>query len=92
MRLQQHGPPEPTVSGCHVALWFRQQPGMVIVADSRGNVVATYTVSQSNDRPGWEMFAQTAWCLYPGSEWEEDPPGLWSVAVFNHGLMRKGGD
>jgi hypothetical protein len=23
-----------------------------------------------------------ALCAYPGSEWEEEPPGRWEVAVF----------
>jgi hypothetical protein len=92
MRLQQHRSPEPTVSGCHVALWSRQRPDMVVIADPDGNVVDSYAVPQSNDRPGWGMLAQMAWYLYPGSEWEEEPSGQWSVAVFSLELIRKGGN
>jgi hypothetical protein len=90
MRLQQHRSPEPTVSGCHVALWSYQRPDIVAIADPGGNVVDSYPVPQSNGRPSWKMLAQTAWCLYPGSEWEEEPPGQWSAAVFSQGVTRKG--
>jgi hypothetical protein len=89
MRLQQHKPPEPTVSGCHVALWSDQRPDVVFIADPGGNAVDSYPVPSASNRPGWEMLVQTAWCLYPGSEWEEEPPGRWSAAVFNHGLERR---
>jgi hypothetical protein len=64
---------------------------MVTITNPAGNVVDSYTVLQASDRPDWELLAQTAWCLYPGSEWEEEPPGQWSVAVFSFGVTPKAG-
>jgi len=74
------------------ARWSCHHKSSLVVADTNGAVLATFEVSPNGDRPGPQMLWDTGWCGYPGSEWEEEPPGEWSLAVFNHGLMRKGSD
>jgi hypothetical protein len=77
----------------HVARWTRDSSGTLVVADAAGNVVASCSVPQGADRPDWRMLLSAGWCAYPGSEWEEDPPGRWEVAVFQdsrQGEIREG--
>jgi hypothetical protein len=79
------------MSGIHVARWSCQRPAAIVIADPAGRVVGTYSVERNGDCPGPQMLWDTPWCAYPGSEWEEEPPGEWSVAVFNEGLIGGGG-
>jgi hypothetical protein len=74
---------EEAVSGECVALWSYRDRSRVVVADVAGNVVGSYPVPCESDRPGPEMLWDTVWCEYPGSEWEEEPEGQWSVPVFS---------
>lgn len=75
------------------ALWSRHEPGTVVVADPRGEVVALLQVKGAYARPSPLMLAGTDWACYPGSSWvEEDSPGdglgEWSVAVFRDARRR----
>lgn len=72
-----------------VARWSRQDRERLVIVDTAGNVVATCPVSQDSERPSWEMLVSAGWSAYPGSEWEEDAPGQWEVAVFKD--SRSGG-
>jgi hypothetical protein len=66
----------------YLARWSHQERERLVIVDVAGNVVSSCSVAQSCDRPGWEMLVSAGWCAYPGSEWEEEPPGRWEVAVF----------
>jgi hypothetical protein len=67
----------------HVAQWSRRRPKILLIADTSGHVVSSCPVSQDCAQPSPELLRHTGWVIYPGSEWEEEPPGEWSVAVFN---------
>jgi hypothetical protein len=75
---------------CCFAVWSRQQSGRFVIADTAGTVMATYPVPQTADRPIPGMLLGSGWCAFPGAEWEEEPPGRWSVAVFRHPAMQAG--
>jgi hypothetical protein len=63
--------------------------GQLVVADQSGTVVGSYPVQPEGDRPGPQLLRHTGWSTYPDAEWQEEPPGEWSVAVFNHPLPRR---
>jgi len=72
------------------AVWSRQQSGRLVIADTAGTVMATYPVARAGDRPGPGMLLGSGWYAFPGAEWEEEPPGRWSVAVFRHPITQAG--
>lgn len=78
------GPTNNRVAGGHVALWSRRRSGTISIVDATGHVVASYLVPQAADRPGAEMLWGTGWSDCPGSEWREEFPGQWLIAVFRH--------
>jgi hypothetical protein len=75
------------VNESYVARWTRKESGMLVIVDAAGNVVSSCSVAQDCDRPGWEMLLSTGWCAYPGSEWEEEPPGRWEIEVFQESRL-----
>lgn len=73
----------------YVARWSRRQRDVVVIADGAGRAVASFPVSGVFDRPDWKALLKTGWGEFPGASWQEGPEGVWSVAVFNHDLMRR---
>ncbi len=79
-------------SGSYVAMWSSRRRGEIVITDPFGNVAGCYPVEQEGDRPGWQMLLHTGWSAYPGAEWQEEPLGEWSLAVFRHPLPRSESD
>jgi len=79
------------MSDVHLACWSAAQRGKLIITDSAGREVASFPITRDKDRPCPQMLWETGWSAYPGSEWEEEPPGEWSVAVFNQDSIGQGG-
>ena len=73
------------------ARWTAQQPGTLLITDDIGAIVAKHAVRPPGERPGPLILAGTGWAAYPGSEWDEEPPGCWSAAVFPHPLPQRPG-
>ena len=56
-------------------------PGaLLICADARA-LPATFTIPPAGQHPGPLLLCGTGWAAYPGSQWQEDPPGQWTVPV-----------
>jgi len=53
-----------------------------VITDTAGNVVDSYPVPLAGDRLGPQILWRTDWLAYPGTEWQEEPRGQWSRAVF----------
>jgi hypothetical protein len=68
-------------NGCHVAQWSGGRNNLVIT-DPAGNVVDLQLTEPAGDRPPAQILWHTGWVAYPGTEWQEEPPGQWSRAVF----------
>jgi hypothetical protein len=68
-------------NGRCVAQWFRER-NVLVITDMAGNMVGSYPVPGESDSPGPEILWRNGWLTYPGTEWEEEPPGHWSCAVF----------
>lgn len=77
------------VSGRRTALLSGQRPQKLVIADAPGNVIDSYPVSPTGDRPRMEMLHRTGWSHYPGSEWHEEPAGEWSIAVYRHESVKE---
>jgi hypothetical protein len=73
--------------GYYLALWSRREPERLVIVNNAGKVVSSCSVAQDCDRPGWGMLLAAGWCAYPGSEWEEERPGRWEVAVFQESRL-----
>jgi len=73
----------------HMAKWSSQRTKQLVIVDRSGAVLDSYPVQPPGDRPDPQLLWHTGWSAYPGSEWEEEPPGEWSVAVFRHPLPRR---
>ena len=71
------------MSDSYLAHWSRGRSGKLIVTDRAGREVDSFEIPSEGDRPGPGLFCGAVWAPFPGSEWEEEPPGQWSVAVFN---------
>jgi hypothetical protein len=65
-----------------VAHWSAEQTGNLVVTDQSGNEVHTFPIPPAGEQPGSGLFFGTHWAQYPGTEWQEDPPGQWTRAVF----------
>ena len=72
----------PGGNGCHVAQWSEKDRDMLTITDPAGNVVESLRVEPVWDRPGPRILWCTGWIAYPGTEWQEEPPGQWTRAVF----------
>lgn len=68
--------------GCHMARWSSRQRERLVITTEPGQAVACYPVPQATPRPGPELLWDTGWLAFPGAEWEEEPPGRWSIPVF----------
>jgi hypothetical protein len=67
----------------HVAHWSAERPARLIITDTPGDVVASYTIDPPAGQPRYDVLCRNGWTAYPGSEWtEEDPPGEWKCAVY----------
>jgi hypothetical protein len=64
------------------ARWSLARRGRLDITDSGGDVIQSYAARHWGDRPDSEMLWRNGWLGYPGSEWEEEPPGHWSMPVF----------
>lgn len=67
-----------------IARWSRDQGGTLHITSPAGNVVDSHPVTSPGDRPGPDILWRTGWTAYPGTEWQEEPPGQWSRAVYRH--------
>jgi hypothetical protein len=64
----------------------------IIADESSDAVIWSYPVATADGRPVPGMLRDIGWSLYPGSEWDEEPPGVWTVAVYEHQPGRKSGE
>jgi hypothetical protein len=71
------------------AKWSREAAGTLLIADAEDNIMGSYAVTPSGNCPGPGILWRTGWVAYLGTEWLEEPPGLWSRAVFEE--SRAGG-
>jgi hypothetical protein len=78
------------MSDSYVAHWSDGHRGKLVITDRAGNEVDSLAIPPGGDRPGPQVFFHAAWAPYPGSEWEEEPPGRWSVSVFCERPARNG--
>ena len=70
-------------NGCHIAQWSEKDRDVLTITGPAGNVVESLRrVEPAGDRPGPRILWRTGWIAYPGTEWQEEPPGQWSRAVF----------
>ena len=69
------------MSDIHMAYWSHSHKRQLIITDGAGKIVDSLTIPVEGDRPP-KVFADAAWAPYPGAEWDEEPPGCWSIAVF----------
>ncbi len=67
---------------CHTARWSHGQPDMLVITDMAGTIVDSHPAHPAGGHPGPRMLWDTGWMAYPSAEWQEDPPGQWSRAVF----------
>jgi hypothetical protein len=67
-----------------IARWSGDQRGTLHITGPAGNVVDSHPVTPPGDRPGPDILWHTGWTAYPGTEWQEEPPGQWSRAVYRH--------
>jgi hypothetical protein len=70
------------MGGSYIASWSRQKK-RVVITDPAGSIAASYPVPHDGDLPTPLLLRGTGWFAYPGSEWQEEPPGQWAVAVFS---------
>jgi hypothetical protein len=73
-------------------MWSIQRRSELVIADQSGVVVSRYPLKHDGDRPGPRLLWHTGWASYPGAEWDEEPPGEWSISVFRNPLPRRGTD
>jgi hypothetical protein len=66
----------------YVAHWSRADSNRVVIIDAEGKTVDCFGAAPDGDRPSENAFCGAVWAPFPGCEWEEEPPGRWSVAVF----------
>jgi hypothetical protein len=69
-------------NGSHVAQWLEKDRDVLVITGPAGNVVESLRVEQVWDRPGSRILWRTGWIAYPGTEWQEEPPGQWTRTVF----------
>lgn len=69
-------------NGRHVAQWSEKDRDVLVIISAAGNVVESLRIEPAGDRPGARILWRTGWMSYPGTEWQEEPPGQWSRAVF----------
>jgi hypothetical protein len=70
-------------NGCHVAQWSEKDRGALVVTGPAGEVVESLRIEEPpGGRPGAGILWHTGWMAFPGTEWQEEPPGQWSRAVF----------
>ena len=78
------------MTGPWTARWPGRRPCSVVITGPDDAVLATCPVPHVRGRPSPALLADTGWAHYPCRQWEEDPPGRWSIAVFPHGPARTG--
>jgi hypothetical protein len=75
-----------------VAHWSRSHSRRLIITDKVGRTVDSLTIPAGEERPSEVWLGGTMWAPYPGAEWDEEPPGCWSVAVFRDEITRPSND
>jgi hypothetical protein len=70
------------MSESYMARWSVEHAGKLVIIDRAGNEVDALAVPVSGERPGLGLLAGSVWSPYPGSEWDEDRPGLWYRPVY----------
>jgi hypothetical protein len=65
-----------------MARWSARQPSALAITDASGGALASFTVVPPGDRPTMRLLRGTGWSHCPGAEWQEDPPGQWSIGAF----------
>jgi len=78
----QGRPSAASEDGCHLARWSSQRKGQLVITTHTGQTVTSYPITHITQGPGPELLWDTGWLAYPGAEWEEEPPGHWSIHVF----------
>lgn len=78
-----------TTNGSHTARWSRDQKDILVITDAAGNVVESHPARSAADRPGAQILWNTGWMAYPGTEWQEEPPGQWPRPVFPESEMSR---
>jgi hypothetical protein len=73
----------------HIAQWSGRWDKLVII-DPAGNVVESLLTEPAGDRPSAHILWHNGWIAFPGTEWEEEPPGQWSRPVFPDSEMSGG--
>ena len=71
------------------AHWTATERHVVRITDGNDRVLGSYPIGAPGYRPGPETLWDTGWHAYPGSEWQEEPPGFWSCPVFRHDIKRQ---
>jgi hypothetical protein len=72
-------------NGHWIAQWPVNDRNVLVITDPAGNVVESLVTQPAGDRPSAHILWHTGWIAYPGTEWQEEPPGQWSRAVFRDG-------
>ena len=75
------------VSG--IAHWRAADRHTVRITDEADGLLDWFPIAMPRDRPGLETLWHTSWHAFPGSEWQEDPPGSWTRPVFRHAISGK---
>lgn len=68
-----------------VARWSAGQRHVVQITTPDGSLLDWYPLPLPVQHPGPEILRHTDWTAYPGTEWQEEPPGQWTCAVYRHG-------
>ncbi len=71
------------------AQWSREKSEEMVVVDQDGEVVTSFPVRPTGERPVPDMLLSNGWAAFPGTEWAEEPPGQWSRPV--HPQPQNGG-
>ncbi len=66
-----------------VARWAAWQPGTLVICGDTDALPAALTIPPAGERPG-PLLCGTGWATHPGSQWQQDPPGQWTVPVSRH--------
>jgi hypothetical protein len=80
-------------TGRHIARWSADRRTVDIMPDASVDAVLhSYPVTPAGCRPAAGMLLDTGWSPYPGSEWDEGPPGVWTIAVYQHQPGKESGE
>jgi Cupin superfamily protein len=75
-------------NGTHTARWVVREREEVFITDTAGREVSRYPIPPGG-RPA-RVLLDNDWSACPGSEWREELPGQWRLAVFHRGQPQEG--